>query len=257
MNNQGDCDKLTQKLGGAGTQVQGYSFQGFEYCDAQPIYTGDDSKTGKTGCYPILLDNKGVNLAKSLNNNIKMDLKPSCDSPCVPDSSGKGNGCRAINPKDKDACDKTVAVCDSPNGDQYNSNGKDCFYNTDTSNSGNKNQVVSPPIHLCTPWNDGGSCDTALGIIPLNPAAFVEKIIKLILGISGGVIVIMAIVAGYNVMTSAGDPQKLANSKEMIISVITGAFMIVFSMILLNAIGIDILGLPPLIQYRGYGGDGG
>lgn len=99
------------------------------------------------------------------------------------------------------------------------------------------------PVFLCLA---GETCDTAIGPITIEPTAFINAILKLVMGIVGGIVVIMTILAGYQVMTSSGDPQKLAATKELIVSIITGVVLIVFSLVLLQAIGIDILGLPPL-----------
>lgn len=243
---QSECTSKESNVGGYG------GFVGFNYCSAAPYYSGKTNAPldKDAGCYPILQDRNGSYLAPFYNKSFKTDVPSTCPklangTQCQKTSSGGCTGpagCAALAP-----------TCNTDFGNFSPQPDGSCVIE-----SKNITAVVGSlagaPIHLCLP---GEPCDTALGMIPLNPAAFVEKIIKLILGISGGIIIIMAIVAGYNVMTSAGDPQKLAGSKEMIVSIITGAFMIVFSMILLNAIGIDILGLPPLIQFRGYGGDGG
>lgn len=99
------------------------------------------------------------------------------------------------------------------------------------------------PIFLCLA---DSSCDTAIGTILTQPGAFVEAIMKLVVGVSGGIALLMLIIAGYNILTSAGDPQKLAAGKEIIVSVITGIILIVFSMVILKAIGVDLLGLPSI-----------
>ncbi len=100
------------------------------------------------------------------------------------------------------------------------------------------------PVFLCV---EDGSCQTAIGTIFASPEDLVKVIMQLVIGLVGGVALLVLILTGYQLMTSSGDPQKLAVAKELIVSVITGILMIVFSMVLLQAIGVDILKIPALV----------
>ncbi|MBI4099629.1 hypothetical protein HY440_01335 [Candidatus Microgenomates bacterium] len=101
-------------------------------------------------------------------------------------------------------------------------------------------------------WEFANICDnqtvgvqTAIGCIPTDkPEDFLTFIFRFVLGISGAVILIMFIITSYNILTSAGNPEKLQGAKENLISIFSGLILIGFSLLLLQAIGLDILGLP-------------
>ncbi len=101
------------------------------------------------------------------------------------------------------------------------------------------------PVFLCL---GSGGCETAVGKIDVSsPVNFVGVVLKLVMGIAGAVALFMLIMAGFQVLTSSGDPQKLQVAKEILVSVLTGLVLIVFSLVLLRAIGVDILGIPALL----------
>ena len=87
--------------------------------------------------------------------------------------------------------------------------------------------------------------DTAIGCVPTDDMApFLTFILKWVFYASGGIILLMVIVTGYTLLTSSGNPEKLQAAKENLIALFSGLVLIVFSMVLLQAIGADILGLP-------------
>lgn len=86
---------------------------------------------------------------------------------------------------------------------------------------------------------------TAIGCVPVeNLTDFLKFLLKFALFASGGIIVLMIIATGYTVITSGGNPEKLQAAKENVIALFSGLALIAFSLILLYAIGADILGLP-------------
>lgn len=88
--------------------------------------------------------------------------------------------------------------------------------------------------------------NTAIGCVPTGQLdKFLSFLLKWALGASSGIIFLMLILTGYNVLTSGGNPEKLQAAKENVISIFSGLILIVFSLILLKAIGADILELPP------------
>jgi len=91
-------------------------------------------------------------------------------------------------------------------------------------------------------YEDGGSW-TALGCIPNNPRELVVWVLGRAIGIGGGIAFLLMIWGGFQVITAAGNPDRLNAGKEIITSAIAGLLIIIFSLFLLELIGVDILGL--------------
>ena len=94
---------------------------------------------------------------------------------------------------------------------------------------------------------DGG-VSTALGCIPTNLKGdgFIKSILTLGIGIGGAIALILIVYGLFLITTSGGIPDKVNAGKEVITSAIAGLIFIIFSTILMNIIGINILGLPGL-----------
>ncbi len=90
----------------------------------------------------------------------------------------------------------------------------------------------------------GSQVKTALGCIDGNPRELVNDLLRIALGIAGGVSFLLIIFGGFKLAFSRGDPQALQDGREVITSAIVGLLIIIFSVFLLRLIGIDILGLP-------------
>ena len=86
--------------------------------------------------------------------------------------------------------------------------------------------------------------DTALGKIDTDPAKLVNTILTIAIGIGGGIAFLMIVFGGFRLVFSQGDPKAVQEARETITSAIIGLILIVFSVFLLNLIGVDILGLP-------------
>ena len=91
----------------------------------------------------------------------------------------------------------------------------------------------------------GGNCPTALGNIATNPQEFAKKLLGIAIGIAGGIALILMVVGSVRVLTSSGDPQKVASGREMITAAIAGLLFLIFSVLILRFIGINILSLLP------------
>ena len=86
---------------------------------------------------------------------------------------------------------------------------------------------------------------TALGCIPVGDSnEFVGWFLKWALGIAGGVAFILMIMAGFQIMTAGGNPEKVQGGRELLNAAVSGLVLIIFSIFLLKLIGVDILSLP-------------
>lgn len=95
------------------------------------------------------------------------------------------------------------------------------------------------PITACT----GDSCDTAIGNIPTNGLGFAEKAFSILLGISGAIALMLIIIAGYRLLVSRGNPEGIQNAREQIIAALVGLLFVIFSLVILQVIGYNILGV--------------
>lgn len=86
--------------------------------------------------------------------------------------------------------------------------------------------------------------DTAIGSIPTNPIAFIERLFSIVLSLAGVGALGLLIYGGYNYMVSQGDPEKIKSARETITSAIIGLLFIIFSLVILQVIAGDILNIP-------------
>jgi hypothetical protein len=95
------------------------------------------------------------------------------------------------------------------------------------------------------------SINTAIGTIPTNPIAFIERLFSIVLSLAGVGALGLLIYGGYNYMVSRGDPERIKGARETITSAIIGLLFIIFSLVILQVIAGDILRIP------GFGGPSG
>ena len=76
------------------------------------------------------------------------------------------------------------------------------------------------------------------------------KMISQLLGwgaiVGAGIAFLMIVFAGIQITLAGGDPKKIQATRELITSAVAGLFLIIFSVLLLNFIGVKILGLNTL-----------
>jgi hypothetical protein len=72
----------------------------------------------------------------------------------------------------------------------------------------------------------------------------VNVILKYAMGVGGAVAFILIIAGAFQIILSAGNPDRVKAGKEMITSAIAGLFLIIFSVLILRLIGVDILQIP-------------
>lgn len=94
--------------------------------------------------------------------------------------------------------------------------------------------------------------DTAIGCISTSvdttsgQNTFFGSVIKVAVGLGGGLALLLMLYGVFIVTTSAGIPDKLKEGQEVITSAVSGLIFIILSVFLLNLIGINILGIPGL-----------
>jgi hypothetical protein len=85
---------------------------------------------------------------------------------------------------------------------------------------------------------------TALGCIETTPGGFIQKIVEMSIGIAGGVALLMIILGAMQIQTSAGNPERVNQGKEIVEGAVTGLLLIIFAIFILRLIGVNLLGIP-------------
>lgn len=85
---------------------------------------------------------------------------------------------------------------------------------------------------------------TALGCLPTDPADFVAWLLSAAIRIGGGIAFLLMLWGGFQTMTSSGNPEKLNQGKDILVSAGVGLLFIIFAVLLLKIIGVDIFQLP-------------
>jgi hypothetical protein len=91
-------------------------------------------------------------------------------------------------------------------------------------------------------------CDTAFGPISTSPGGVAKALFGVVLGISGGIAILLIILSGYKLMVSRGNPEQVQQAREQLTAAIVGLMFIIFSLVILQSIGVDILQLPGFRQ---------
>ncbi len=110
-----------------------------------------------------------------------------------------------------------------------------------------KNCTTSKPQN-CDPGNgqlsdSGKGIMTAIGCVPTEPKTLVESLIKYASLAAGGIALIIMILAALQMITAEGNPESIKKAQEKFYSAIIGLLLIIFSVLLMQVIGVDILGL--------------
>ena len=97
--------------------------------------------------------------------------------------------------------------------------------------------------------NNGAGINTALGCIPIKSESFIGWLLNFSVGIGGGIAFLLMIFGAFQIILSAGNPDRVKAGKEMITSAIAGLLLIIFSIFILRVIGYDILAIPGFDKY--------
>lgn len=101
-----------------------------------------------------------------------------------------------------------------------------------------------PNKKKCEECFTNGKSWTALGCIQTSPQGFVQDFLGLAIGIGGGIAFLLILFGGFQMMTSAGNPEHLNAGRELVTAALSGLLLIIFSVFLLRIIGYDILRIP-------------
>lgn len=110
---------------------------------------------------------------------------------------------------------------------------------------GDSDQTVADKlsaIKICT------KVATAFGPLEVDPTKLIGGLFIWLLGIAGIAAILIFLYSGYQLMTSGGNKEKVQGARDTITSAIVGLLFIIFSIAILEFIGIDILRLPGFIK---------
>lgn len=108
--------------------------------------------------------------------------------------------------------------------------------------------ILSPKPVMAADVLCGNGINTAIGCVPvLEPdsgTSFSGFVLKWAIGIGGGIAFLLIVYAGFMIMTSQGNPERLKAGQELLTSAISGVVLLILSVFILNVIGVKILQVP-------------
>jgi len=90
---------------------------------------------------------------------------------------------------------------------------------------------------------------TAIGCINTTPEGIFVTLVRITLGVMGGVALLRLIYMGYLYQT--GDEGKIKQAREGVVSTLVGIIVVVFSVVILRIIGVNVLDVVPSGFYGG------
>jgi hypothetical protein len=85
---------------------------------------------------------------------------------------------------------------------------------------------------------------TAIGCVPTEPKALIQGLVKIAVGAGGGIALLLMVWGAFQMITSAGNPETLKKGKDTFTSAIVGLLFAIFSILILQIIGVQILAIP-------------
>lgn len=86
--------------------------------------------------------------------------------------------------------------------------------------------------------------ETAIGCVPTEPRALAIGFVRYFSGIVGVIAMFFMIKGAFMMLTSGGNPESLKSGQEQFTSALIGLLFVLFSVTLLQIIGVDILDIP-------------
>jgi hypothetical protein len=93
---------------------------------------------------------------------------------------------------------------------------------------------------------EGQKIYTAVGCMSVSGEELAGDLIRFLLGVAGGVSLLSMLGAAFILSTSRGESAKVKSAKELITASVTGLLFLIFSVIILQFIGVTILKIPGL-----------
>jgi len=84
---------------------------------------------------------------------------------------------------------------------------------------------------------------TAIGCVDTSVAGVFTTLVRVVIGVMGGVVLLRLIYLGYLYQT--GDTKKIAEARSGIIATIAGIIVVIFSVVILRIIGVNLLDIVP------------
>ena len=110
---------------------------------------------------------------------------------------------------------------------------------------GSSTSTVSAGQEECPSLSGSRGINRAIGCVPTeNIADFTQYVLSWAIGIAGGIAFLLIVFAGFQILTSTGNPERLKAGQELLTSAIMGLILIIFSVFILRFIGVDILNIP-------------
>lgn len=96
----------------------------------------------------------------------------------------------------------------------------------------------------CQSCANEGKVWTAIGCLQTDAQGIISSILPFGIGLAGGVAFLLILFGALQMMTSSGNPEKLNGGKELVGAALMGLLLIIFSVLLLQIIGVNILRIP-------------
>ncbi len=96
----------------------------------------------------------------------------------------------------------------------------------------------------CKTCAQGNGVWTAFGCVHPNGGSMFNVIFPIFMGMAGGIAFLLILFGGFQILMSAGNPEKMNEGRELITSAIAGLLLIIFSVFILRLVGYDILRIP-------------
>lgn len=85
---------------------------------------------------------------------------------------------------------------------------------------------------------------TGLGCISFNPWDFAGDLLRIGISLAGGIALLIMLFGAFTIATASGNPELVQKGQESFTSAIIGLIFIIFSIVILNFFGVEILNIP-------------